>query len=254
MYAHITRLFKSVSDPVPLHIQTTSEIQKNRIHIHIHIHILVNWIQEKVHIQYIYVEFCPTFSKSIPSNPTRSEIRSIDVSSKTKNKKQVHRVIQLTNSSSANITISLFACWFQPAQTSQSTVFFSHNKPASANLNQPRNQPANKPNSHWPPAPACFELERERLSDGQNRGGQARAPLVVLLPVVLLTLSLLSHGHRGSRQESARGTSWQARRATLKRVCKRSWTSPCSPTSCTVASRRSRGKGTSKNCKNNRIS
>jgi len=38
---------------------------------------------------------------------------------------------------------TMFACWFQPAQTSQSTVFFSHNKPAQASLNQPRNQPAN---------------------------------------------------------------------------------------------------------------
>ena len=133
--------------------------------------------------------------------------------------------------------------------------------PSSYPINQ--QQQCQHYNSHWPPAPACFELEREKLSDGQKRGGQACAPLVVLLPVVLLTLSLLSHGHRGSRQESARGTSWQARRATLKRVCKRSWTSPCSPTSCTVASRRSRGQTTlrrgsakapPKNCKNNRIS
>jgi len=53
------------------------------------IHIHVNWIQKKVHIQYIYVEFCTTFSKSIPSNPTRSEIRSIDVSSKTKTKTKI---------------------------------------------------------------------------------------------------------------------------------------------------------------------
>ena len=83
------------------------------------IHIHINWIQEKVHIQYIYVEFCPTFSKSIPSNPTRSEIRSIDVSSKTKNKKQVHRVIQLTNSSSANITIAI---GHQPQRASSSSV------------------------------------------------------------------------------------------------------------------------------------
>ena len=81
------------------------------------IHIHINWIQEKVHIQYIYVEFCPTFSKSIPSNPTRSEIRSIDVSSKTKNKNQV--VIQLTNSSSANITIAI---GHQPQRASSSSV------------------------------------------------------------------------------------------------------------------------------------
>ena len=155
--------------------------------MNIHIHIHVNWIKKKIHIQYIYVEFCPTFSKSIPSNPTRSEIRSIDVSSKTKTK----------------------------------------TGPSSYPINQ--QQQCQHYNSHWPPAPACFELEREKLSDGQKRGGQACAPLVVLLPVVLLTLSLLSHGHRGSRQVSTRGTSWQARRATLKRVCKRSWTSPCSP-------------------------
>ena len=34
--------------------------------------------------------------------------------------------------------ITLFACWFQPAQTSQATVFFSHNKsaPASPETNQ----------------------------------------------------------------------------------------------------------------------
>ena len=39
---------------------------------------------------------------------------------------------------------TLFACWFQPAQTSQSTVFFSHNKLAPASPNQLRNQPANR--------------------------------------------------------------------------------------------------------------
>ena len=39
----------------------------------------------------------------------------------------------------------LFACWFQPVQTSQPTVFSSHNKPAPASPNQPRNQPANRP-------------------------------------------------------------------------------------------------------------
>jgi len=63
--------------------------------------------------------FCPTFSKSIPSNPTRSEIRSIDVSSKTKTK----------------------TC------------------PSSYPINQ--QQQCQHYNSHWPPAPACFELERE---------------------------------------------------------------------------------------------
>ena len=36
----------------------------------------------------------------------------------------------------------LFACWFQSAQTSQPTVFFSHNRPALANPNQPKNQQA----------------------------------------------------------------------------------------------------------------
>ena len=44
-----------------------------------------------------------------------------------------------------HIVVSLFVCWFQPAQTSQPTVFFSHNKPAPASLNQPKNQPANRP-------------------------------------------------------------------------------------------------------------
>ena len=43
------------------------------------------------------------------------------------------------------LSTSLFACWFQPAQSSQPTVFFSHNKPALASPNQPRNQPANMP-------------------------------------------------------------------------------------------------------------
>ena len=33
--------------------------------------------------------------------------------------------------------ISLFACWFQPGFISQSIVFFSHNKPASAGLISP---------------------------------------------------------------------------------------------------------------------
>ena len=42
-------------------------------------------------------------------------------------------------------SISLFACWFQPAQTSQPTVFSSHNKPVPASSNQPRNQPTNRP-------------------------------------------------------------------------------------------------------------
>ena len=45
----------------------------------------------------------------------------------------------------ARQTISLFAGWFQPAQTSQPTVFSSHNKPAPASPKQPRNQPANRP-------------------------------------------------------------------------------------------------------------
>ena len=40
---------------------------------------------------------------------------------------------------------TLFARWFQPAQTSQPTVFSSHSKPAPASPNQPRNQPANRP-------------------------------------------------------------------------------------------------------------
>ena len=35
------------------------------------------------------------------------------------------------------------AHWFQPAQTSQPTVFFSHNKSASVSPNQLRKQPAN---------------------------------------------------------------------------------------------------------------
>jgi len=37
----------------------------------------------------------------------------------------------------------MFACWFQPGLFNQLTVFFSHNKPAPASSNQPRNQPAN---------------------------------------------------------------------------------------------------------------
>jgi len=40
-------------------------------------------------------------------------------------------------------TLSLFAHWFQPAQTNQPTVFSSHKKPAPSNLNQ--HQPANRP-------------------------------------------------------------------------------------------------------------
>ena len=43
-----------------------------------------------------------------------------------------------------HVLYSLFACWFQPAQTSQPIVFSSHNKPAPASLNQPRNQPPNR--------------------------------------------------------------------------------------------------------------
>ena len=47
---------------------------------------------------------------------------------------------------STNLAIcSPFAGWFQPAQTSQPTVFFSHNKPTPASANQLRNQPANRP-------------------------------------------------------------------------------------------------------------
>ena len=42
-------------------------------------------------------------------------------------------------------TVSLFACWFQAAQTSQPTVFFSHKKPAPASPNQHQPQPANRP-------------------------------------------------------------------------------------------------------------
>ena len=43
------------------------------------------------------------------------------------------------------LTFSLFACWFQPAQTSQPTVFFSHKKPAPANPNQHQHLPTNRP-------------------------------------------------------------------------------------------------------------
>jgi len=43
----------------------------------------------------------------------------------------------------------MFACWFQPTQTSQPTVFSSHNKPAPASSNEPRNQPANRPIKDW---------------------------------------------------------------------------------------------------------
>ena len=50
---------------------------------------------------------------------------------------------------------SLFACWFQPAQTSQPTVFFSHNKPAPTSLNQHRNQPANRP-INWMCLTQCY--------------------------------------------------------------------------------------------------
>jgi len=35
---------------------------------------------------------------------------------------------------------------FHPVETSQLTVFFSHNKPAPASPNQPTNRPANRPN------------------------------------------------------------------------------------------------------------
>ena len=48
------------------------------------------------------------------------------------------------------LLFSLFACWFQPAQTSQPTIFFPHNKPAPTSPNQPRNQPANRPIISWP--------------------------------------------------------------------------------------------------------
>jgi len=42
---------------------------------------------------------------------------------------------------------SLFACWFEPAQISQPTVFFSHKKPTPVSLNQHQHQhqPANRP-------------------------------------------------------------------------------------------------------------
>ena len=40
---------------------------------------------------------------------------------------------------------SLFARWFQPAQTSQPTVFSSHKKPAPTSPNQHQHQPANRP-------------------------------------------------------------------------------------------------------------
>ena len=42
-------------------------------------------------------------------------------------------------------TFSLFACWFQPAQTSQPTVFSSHRKPAPASPNQHQHRLANMP-------------------------------------------------------------------------------------------------------------
>jgi len=40
---------------------------------------------------------------------------------------------------------TMFACWFQPAQTSQSTVFFSKKKSALASPKQHQHQPANRP-------------------------------------------------------------------------------------------------------------
>ena len=43
------------------------------------------------------------------------------------------------------VSYNLFACWFQPGLFNQPTVFSSHNKPAPASPNQPRNQPANTP-------------------------------------------------------------------------------------------------------------
>jgi len=68
-------------------------------------------------------------------------------------------------------------------------------------------------------------LERERLSDGQKRGGQARAPLVVLLPVELVTaaavksLQEVPRAKRGEQlsKESARG---RGRRRALQRVAR----------------------------------
>jgi len=46
------------------------------------------------------------------------------------------------------LIFSLFACWFQPAQISQPTVFFSYNKAAPASPNQPRNRLANRKNEN----------------------------------------------------------------------------------------------------------
>ena len=40
--------------------------------------------------------------------------------------------------------LSLFARWFQPAQTNQPIVFSSHKKPAPASPNQHQHQPANR--------------------------------------------------------------------------------------------------------------
>ena len=48
------------------------------------------------------------------------------------------------NGGFGDVIISLFACWFQPAQTNQPTVFSSHKKPAPASPNQHQHQPANR--------------------------------------------------------------------------------------------------------------
>jgi len=58
--------------------------------------------------------------------------------------------------------LSLFACWFQSGQTSQPTVISSHNKPAPANPNQPRNQPANRPSILSRSASSAFATSSSR--------------------------------------------------------------------------------------------
>ena len=68
---------------------------------------------------------------------------------------------------------SLFACWFQPAQTSQPTVFSSHKKPAPASPNQHQHQPANRPEIGW-------LLKWSSLKPAHIRGGY-RVELKILV-------------------------------------------------------------------------
>ena len=59
---------------------------------------------------------------------------------------------------------NMFACWFQPAQTSQPTVFSSHKIPAPASPNRHQHQPANRPKKCGNPIQVFGILDRQIMT------------------------------------------------------------------------------------------